>query len=84
MNNSVQSYLKDEQSQEIQVGSSLKLLVQVQGEEGKNVVLVCLDGISLQTRKKENEERRRKSQNYYITPLRQEGTDEPYDFCKVH
>lgn len=43
-------YLQDEQSQEIEVGSSLKLLEQVQGDEGEDVVLVCLDGISLQTR----------------------------------
>lgn len=57
VNDCVQFYLKDEQGQEIQVGSSLKLLVQVQGEEGKNVVLVCLDGISLQMRKQENEEK---------------------------
>lgn len=43
-------YLQDEQCQEVEVGSSLKLLIQVQGDEGEDVVLVGLDGISLQPR----------------------------------
>lgn len=67
MNDCVQLYLKDEQGQEIQVGSSLKLLVQVQGEEGKNVVLVCLDGISLQVRNKKENEEKVKSISLYLS-----------------
>lgn len=42
-------YLQDEQSQEIKVGSSLELLIQVQGDECEDIVLVRLDGISLKT-----------------------------------
>lgn len=43
--------LQDEKSQEVKVGRSLELLVQIQGQERKHVVLVGLDGISLKTRK---------------------------------
>lgn len=40
-------YLQDEQSQEIQVCNPLELFVQIQGDEGEDVVLVRLDGVSL-------------------------------------
>lgn len=41
-------YLQDEQGQEVQVGRPLELLVQVQRDEGEDVVLVRLDGVFLQ------------------------------------
>lgn len=48
--------LQDEKSQEVKVGRSLELLVQIQGQEREDVVLVRLDGISLKTRKTEQKQ----------------------------
>lgn len=45
-----QTDLQDEQTQEVEVGRPLELLIQVQGQEGQHVVLVRLDGVALQTR----------------------------------
>ena len=42
-------YLQDEQGQEVQVGSPLELLKQVEGDEGEGVVLVGLDAVPLVT-----------------------------------
>ena len=42
-------YLQDEQGQEVQVGSPLELLKQVEGDEAEGVVLVGLDAVPLVT-----------------------------------
>ncbi len=45
-------YLQDQQTQEVEVGHSLKLLVQVQRQEGEEVVFVGLDCIALKMKRK--------------------------------
>lgn len=59
--------LQDEKSQEVKVGRSLELLVQIQGQEREHVVLVCLDGISLKTRK-ETREKKKMRHNHATRP----------------
>lgn len=44
------TYLKDDQKQEVGVGEPLELLEEVKGEEGEDVVFGGLDGIVLQER----------------------------------
>lgn len=63
------SNLEDEQSQEVDVGNSLELLVQVQREEGEHVVLVRLDGVALKTRGRERSLRQTKTKLVQILPL---------------
>jgi hypothetical protein len=41
------TYLQDEQGQEVEVGSPLELLKQVEWDEGDGVVLVGLDAVPL-------------------------------------
>lgn len=41
-------YLEDDDKKEVGVGYSVELLVQVQGQEGEEVVLVCVNDVALE------------------------------------
>lgn len=42
------AHLQDDDEKEVEIGHTIELLVQVQGQEGEEVVFGCVDGVALE------------------------------------